>query len=563
MMLVVGYGLIIVDAVAQIISPVVFGVVLNRVQSDPDGFVAGGWKGPAMAAAVVAVTFISAAYISHTWTRRGAARWSNNLRQQLYEHVQRQSMDFFHRSQVGDIAGRINQDIERLEVAVWQGLVTTWAIVVLLLGVGLMVWIDVWLAAVATALLGLAALWTIALMPRLRRRSREVRDELGSTSGTLTELIGVNVLIKAFNAEAHAADEVIDVSGRVLDRTERMARLQHRYSDVLGLHLAFVAPFVLLFAGAWRVAQGSLLIGSVVAIWALWQRAASGLTNVANSLPELLGGLAAGERAMEILAEAPTVLDRPSAPALVVSGAALRFDHISFAYPGRPDHVVLDDFDLTVEHGHRVALVGPTGAGKSTVAQLLLRFYDPLAGRVTIDGQDLRELQQGSVREAIGVVFQDTVLISGSLARNLRLARPDATDDDLRSALEAASAWEFVEKWEDGLDTNVGERGVMLSGGQRQRLAIARVMLKDPAIVVLDEATSALDAENERLVLQALDRLLAGRTSLVVAHRIATIRDADQIVVVDRGRVADQGDHESLLRSSPTYRSYCRQQAVA
>jgi ABC-type multidrug transport system fused ATPase/permease subunit len=182
---------------------------------------------------------------------------------------------------------------------------------------------------------------------------------------------------------------------------------------------------------------------------------------------------------------------------------------------------------------------------------------------VTIDGHDLREVTQASVRAAIGVVFQDSVLLSGSLARNLRMARPTATDEEIISALAAANAWEFVRSWDSGIHTELGERGVTLSGGQRQRLAIARVMLKDPAIVVLDEATSALDATGERLVLGALDRLLADRTSLVIAHRIATIRKADQIVVVERGRVSDVGTHTSLLRSSSTYRSYCREQAVA
>jgi ATP-binding cassette subfamily B protein len=255
------------------------------------------------------------------------------------------------------------------------------------------------------------------------------------------------------------------------------------------------------------------------------------------------------------------VADRRGAPALVDPAGALAFDDVTFAYPGRRQPV-LDGFDLHVDAGTSVALVGPSGVGKSTVVQLLLRFYDPQRGRVAIDGHDLRDVRQESVRAAVGVVFQENVLLSGTVATNLRLARPDASDDEVVAALRAANAWDFVGAWEDGIHTAVGERGVAMSGGQRQRLAIARVMLKDPAIVVLDESTSALDAESERVVLGALERLLDGRTSLVIAHRIATVRRADEIVVLQAGAVGTRGSHEELLDTSPTYRSYCETQSV-
>ncbi|MEX5712595.1 ABC transporter ATP-binding protein [Parafrankia sp. FMc6] len=562
-LLVAGYLLILIDAVAQSLTPAVFRVVLNRIQADPRRFLHTGWQGPLAAAAAVSATFLTAAYFSHTWTRRGAARWANNLRRSLYEHVQRLSVDFFHRSHVGDVAARINQDIERLEVTVWQGLGVWWAVALLVISVGLIAWVDSWMALLALGLLAVAVVWTLLVFPRLRRHSRDIRDELGRTSGTLAEMLGVNTLLKAFNAEQDAAAEVRDGTDRVRAGSESLARLQHRYADPLGFHLSFVAPFLLLFVGAWRTASGTLAIGDVVGVWGFWLRGSSALTVVMTGLPELLAGLTASERGAELLAERPAVNDRPQAPALAVTAGAIGFEDVSFAYPGRRSHLVLDGFDLTIRPGESVALVGPSGAGKSTVTQLLLRFFDPLDGRVTIDGQDLRELTQSSVRAAAGVVFQESVLLSGSLARNLRLAKPTATDDELQAALEAANAWEFVRTWDSGIHSEVGERGVMLSGGQRQRLAIARVMVKDPAVVVLDEATSALDAGSERVVLGALERLLAGRTSLVIAHRIATVRSCDTIAVVEHGKVADSGSHASLLRSSATYRSYCREQSVA
>ncbi|OHV32813.1 MULTISPECIES: ABC transporter ATP-binding protein [Pseudofrankia] len=562
-LLVGGYLLILVDAVSQSLTPAVFRVVLNRIQRDPHQFVRAGWQGPALAAIAIAATFLVAAYLAHTWTRRGAARWANNLRRALYEHVQRLSMDFFHRSRVGDVAALINQDTERLELAVWQGLVLWWAVALLIISVGLIAWVDLWMALLALGLLAVAVVWTLLVLPRLRRHSRDIRDELGRTSGTLAEMLGVNALLKAFNAEDDALDQVRRGTERIRIGSETFARLQHRYADPLGFHLAFVAPFLLLFIGAWRTATGTLEIGDVVAVWGFWLRGSNALTQVMTTLPEVIAGLTASERTAELLHERPAVADRPHAPALAVTRGGVAFEQVSFAYPGRESRLVLNQFDLTIEPGQTTALVGPSGAGKSTVAQLLLRFFDPTDGRVTIDGHDLREVTQASVRAAVGVVFQDSVLLSGSLARNLRMARPTATDEEIISALEAANAWEFVRGWDSGIHTELGERGVTLSGGQRQRLAIARVMLKDPAIVVLDEATSALDATGERLVLGALDRLLADRTSLVIAHRIATIRKADQIVVVERGRVGDIGSHTSLLRSSSTYRSYCREQAVA
>lgn len=561
-MLIVGFGLIVIDAVAQISAPAVFRIVLNDIQADPDAFVAGGWRQPAVLAFIVALTFVTAAYFAHTSTRRGAARWAHHLRHRLYEHVQRLSIDFFQRLHAGDIAARLSQDIERFELAVLQALGLLWGTVMLVLGVALVAWVDPWMAVLAIALLAVAAGWTAIVVPRIRRRSRAMRDGLGATSATVTELVGANVLIKAFNAEEAASEQVAANSLVVVQQADSLARLQFRYSDLLGLHLSFVAPFVLLFVGAWRAADGTLLLGDVVAIWAFWQRASSALSNLMNTIPDVFAGFAAGERAAEVLFETPTVADARDAPALRLDRAAIAFEQVTFAYPARPDYPVLRGFDLHIDGGERVALVGPSGAGKSTIAQLLLRFYDPASGRVAIDGHDLRTVDQSSARSQIGVVFQDNILLSGSLARNLRLARPDAADADLIHALEGANAWGFVRDWPYGLDTEVGERGVMLSGGQRQRLAIARVMLKDPAIVLLDEATSALDAESEGLVLAALDELLTGRTSLVIAHRIATVRRADRIVVVEGGRVAAEGDHDTLLGRSATYRTYCREQLI-
>lgn len=277
-LLMAGYALILVDAAAQSLAPAVFRVVLNRIQHDSREFLRTGWQTPALAAVVVATVFLTAAYFAHTWTRRGATRWANNLRQALYEHVQRLSVDFFHRARLGDIAGRINQDIERLESTLVQGMALWWAVALLLISVGLIAWVDLWMLALALALLAVAAGWTLLILPTLHRHTRDIRAELGRTAATLTELLGVHTLLKAFNAEEDALRRVHRGTDGVRDRTESLARLQHRYADTLGFHLAFVAPFVLLFAGAWRAASGTLGLGDIVAVWGFWLQGSGALS---------------------------------------------------------------------------------------------------------------------------------------------------------------------------------------------------------------------------------------------------------------------------------------------
>jgi ATP-binding cassette, subfamily B, bacterial len=371
---------------------------------------------------------------------------------------------------------------------------------------------------------------------------------------------GVRTVQKAYPSDATALISNVD---RVRHHSESLARTNHRYADPLGLHLSLLAPFVLLFVGSWQAARGEIGIGAVAAIWGFWLRGSGALSQILNNVPELMAGLTACERATELLDESSIVHDSPSAQPLLVTTGSVVMTDVVFSYPTRPKNRVLDEFNLNIETGQKVALVGPSGAGKSTVAQLLLRFFDPASGRVEIDGQDLRTVTQKSVRSALGVVFQEPVFLSGSLARNLRLAKPAASEAEIVEALVASSAWDFVSAWSDGIYTELGEQGIMLFGGQRQRLAIARVMLRDPRIVVLDEATSALDASSESKVLEALDRLTEGRTSLVIAHRIATITSADRIFVVSQGRVVEEGTHGSLLQSSGIYQTYCREQLIA
>ncbi|WP_199104566.1 ATP-binding cassette domain-containing protein, partial [Aquitalea sp. ASV11] len=377
------------------------------------------------------------------------------------------------------------------------------------------------------------------------------QDRIADSSAMAGEVLNAIPTVQAFNQQTAEASRFV---GSVeLSFATALARIRARsLLTVAVIMLIFGAIVFVLWLGAQQVLAGQMS-GGLLAQFILYAVVTAGAIGaVAEVWGDVQRAAGATERLMELLQLASPVTE-PQHPHALPTAGRLRLQQVSFAYPSRPEQPSLSQIDLELAPGEHVALVGPSGAGKSTLFQLLLRFYDPQQGQITLGGIDIRQLALADLRQHIGVVLQDSVIFGSSALENIRYGRPDATDEEVYAAARAAAAHDFIQALPQGYATYLGERGVRLSGGQRQRIAIARAILKNPPILLLDEATSALDAESEQLVQQALERAAANRTTLVIAHRLATVKEADRIVVLEGGRIVAQGRHEELLHSSPLY----------
>ncbi len=473
-----------------------------------------------------------------------------DLRTAVFGHLTRLDAAFYDRSRSGELVSRLSADTTQLKSAFGASASIALRNIVLFFGATfMMVWTSPRLSALVLVAIPLIILPLIGAGRSVRRRSREAQDALAETSAYATEQIGASRTMQIFGAEPR----VRQTYGAAVDTaygTARDALRARAFLTAIAIFFIFASVIGILWLGAQAVIAGTMSGGrlSQFILYAVF--AASSLSQLSEVWTEISAAAGAAGRIAELLETQPTVSESASPLTLPSPAKGLvELDSVSFAYPSRAQHVSVGPINITIRPGERVAVVGPSGAGKSTLIQLLSRFYDPTSGVIRFDGVNIRDVSLMDLRNRIALVPQDPVIFSGTIGDNLRYARPDASDADLRDAAEKASALHFIEATEKGFATLVGERGVTLSGGERQRLAIARAILKDAPLLLLDEATSALDAENEAAVQTALEKLMVNRTTIVVAHRLATVLKADRILVMDGGRIVEEGTHASLTRN--------------
>jgi ATP-binding cassette, subfamily B, bacterial len=474
-----------------------------------------------------------------------------DLRIQLFGHLQRLSLGYYERNRTGAIVSRITNDVDALDQLVTDGISSLVQNSLVLAGTVVVLFLLDWRLALATLivlpLMGLATAW---FRSRSNHAYRRVRERLGLVTATLAEDISGMRVVQSFTREPTSQTTFRGVNERYRESNYETVILNGVYFPTVDI-LSSVATAIVLGVGGWLVVEGNMTIGTLLAFTLYLANFFDPVQQLSQLYNTFLSATAALDRITAVLDEEPDIVDAPDARELPTIRGHVRFDHVRFGYGALPD--VLHDLDLDVPPGTTVALVGHTGAGKSTIAKLLARFYDPRAGRITIDGTDLREVTQSSLRRQLGIVPQEGFLFAGSIADNIAFGRPAASREEIEAAAAAVGADTFVSELADGYDTDVGERGFRLSLGQRQLVSFARALLADPRILILDEATSSVDIGTERRIDRGLRRLLAGRTAFIIAHRLSTIRRADLIVVLDHGRIVESGTHDELIIESGTY----------
>jgi ATP-binding cassette subfamily B protein len=483
-------------------------------------------------------------------------RVTADIRGAVYRHVVQQSPEFFESTRTGEVLSRLTTDTTLIQAVV--GTSISLALRNTLLFIGGLAMLFVTSAKLTSIILGLLVLVVVPIVlygRRVRALSRDSQDRIADASALAGEILNAMPTVQAFTGERREAQRFGDTVEHAFSTAMRRIRARSILT-MLAIVLVFGAIVFVLWLGAHAVLAGSMTggdLGQFILYASIVSGAVGALSEVMGEAQRAAG---AAERLLELLALRSSIaspMHPKPLPARPPGGSALQLQDVGFSYPSRPDHASLSHLSLDVRPGETVAVVGPSGAGKTTLFQLLLRFYDPQSGSILLDGVDIRDLDLHTLRGAIGIVPQDTVIFSADAMENIRYGRPDASDAEVIAAARMAAAHEFIERLPQGYASYLGERGVRLSGGQRQRIAIARALLKNPPLLLLDEATSALDAESERLVQSALEAAMLGRTTLIIAHRLATVQRADRIVVMEDGRIVETGTHASLVALGGIY----------
>ena len=499
-------------------------------------------------------------YLSAWTVENMRTRSLQRMRDEMFSKIVEMNAGYFSERRKGDIMSRITSDVGVVQYCITNTLQVMFREPLLIAGyIVLMLSISWQLSLFSILFLPVVAVIIGSIVKRLRQPAKEGQERLGDMTSVLDESLSGIKLIKSYNAADYIRNKFTAINAEFSRLMLSMARRQQLASP-MSEFLGISAVAVLIVFGGSLVAGGSLSAAGFVAFIAAFSQITRPVRSFIDQFANINNGIAAGERIFEVIDARPEIEDAPSAARLDSFEQGIEFRNVHFSYDGERE--VIDGISFSIAKGQTVALVGPSGGGKSTLSELIPRFYDPQSGDILIDGRSVREYTQESLRDRISVVSQDTVLFNDTIEGNLSLGRRGATHEEIVAAAKVANAHEFIMQTPEGYGTNIGDRGTKLSGGQRQRLSIARAVLKNPDILILDEATSALDTESEKLVQDALDTLLRGRTSIVVAHRLSTIHNADRIIVVDRGRIAEQGTHSELMARGGIYAHLIEMQSL-
>lgn len=501
---------------------------------------------------------IPISYYRSYWAELAGNRTIFDIRNALYAHVQRLSLSYHATQRTGATTSRLTNDINQAQGILDRGVMSVGVDLIFLVGAVIVLFFWNWkLASVSLFTLPMYAIVFGVLNPRLRVASQRVQAQMSEVSGEINEKLTAHSVVLAFVRERSEQLRFFQAHRTYFDEVMVRTRI-HVWMFQLGEFFTMIGPVVVICFGTYLVVNGSLGPGELVTFSGVLSHLYLPTRRLADASAAVQMQLAGMDRVFEILDVEPDIADAPDAKPLALSEGRITFDNVHFSY--LDDQPIIGGISLDVPPGQAVAIVGRSGGGKSTLVKLVPRFYDVDSGAIRIDGQDIREVTLHSLREKIGMVMQDAILFGGSIRENILYGRRGATEEEMLEAARMAHVDEFVDELPNGYDTVIGERGVTLSGGQKQRLSIARAFLRDPAILILDEATSSLDSHAENIIQDALDRLMKGRTTLVIAHRLATVIDCDRVVVIEDGRIVQEGTHDILINEDGPYRALCEEQ---